>query len=134
MGRPQYAPELNIVGVAAEGSLPEGLRHNNGGVYSGLITAAIEGLANEYPEVRRVLEKNLDPLGRAVRRRPATHVRPLTRGSSRDLPPPTTPAQPAAHLNPLDPAVGRLQQAAVAGGVHRIGQVYRMASSARRCR
>ncbi|MFC9993514.1 lipase family protein [Nocardia sp. NPDC127526] len=65
-----YAPELNIVGVAAGGvaggSLPEGLRHNNGGVYSGLITAAIEGLANEYPEVRRVLEENLDPLGRVM--------------------------------------------------------------------
>lgn len=60
-----YAPELNIVGVAAGGvaggSLPEGLRQNNGGLYSGLITAVVEGLANEYPELQQVLNDNFDP-------------------------------------------------------------------------
>ncbi|MBL1079612.1 lipase [Nocardia sp. 2] len=65
-----YAPELNIVGVAAGGvaggTLPIALRHNSGGVYSGLVTVAIEGLANEYPEMRKVLEDNLDTVGKMV--------------------------------------------------------------------
>ncbi|UFS97094.1 lipase family protein [Nocardia huaxiensis] len=65
-----YAPELNIVGVAAGGvaggTLPIALRHNNGGLYSGLITVAIEGLANEYPEMRKVLEDKLDPVGKMI--------------------------------------------------------------------
>ncbi|MEC3916404.1 lipase family protein [Nocardia sp. CDC160] len=65
-----YAPELNIVGVAvggvAGGTLPLALRHNSGGLYSGLVTVAIEGLANEYPEVRKVLEDNLDTAGKLL--------------------------------------------------------------------
>lgn len=65
-----YAPELNIVGVAAGGvaggGLPESLLHNNGGLYAGLVTVAIEGLANEYPEMRKVLEDNLDPVGKLL--------------------------------------------------------------------
>ncbi|AFT99658.1 lipase family protein [Nocardia brasiliensis] len=62
-----YAPELDIVGVAAGGiaaaDFPAALRHNNNGAYTGLVGVAFAGLSNEYPEFRDVLRRELDPLG-----------------------------------------------------------------------
>ncbi|MGW4247576.1 lipase family protein [Nocardia sp. NPDC004722] len=62
-----YAPELNIVGVAAGGlaaaDYPEALRHNNRGLYTGLIMGVFAGIAGEYPEVRDMLRDNVvDPV------------------------------------------------------------------------
>ncbi|CAM4368034.1 lipase family protein [Nocardia ninae] len=65
-----YAPELNIVGVAAggvaAGDYAEVVRHNNGGVYAGLISAAIVGIATEYPDMQRVMREKVDLLGQFV--------------------------------------------------------------------
>lgn len=65
-----YAPELNIVGSVSGGVAPAGfaavLRHNNSGVYAGLIAAAIVGIATEYPDVQAVLAERVDPLGQFV--------------------------------------------------------------------
>ncbi|MFB8278107.1 lipase family protein [Nocardia colli] len=65
-----YAPELNIVGIAA-GGVAAGdyagvVRHNNGGVYAGLISAAIVGISTEYPEMQRVMRERVDLLGQFV--------------------------------------------------------------------
>ncbi|MFF0489464.1 lipase family protein [Nocardia sp. NPDC004068] len=64
-----YAPELNVVGVA-EGGVPADLGRvldvANGQLTSGLVLAAVMGLAHEYPEFARFMADNLDPLGRAV--------------------------------------------------------------------
>ncbi|KAA8887827.1 lipase [Nocardia colli] len=66
----RYAPELNIVGVAAGGvaaaDFPEALRHNNGGVYTGLLTGVLAGFANEYPEFRELIRDRVDPLGQLL--------------------------------------------------------------------
>ncbi|MEV6555984.1 lipase family protein [Nocardia sp. NPDC051756] len=66
----QYAPELNIVGIAAGGvaaaDFPEALRHNNGGVYTGLLTGVLAGFANEYPEFRQLIRDRVDPLGQLL--------------------------------------------------------------------
>ncbi|MVU77782.1 lipase [Nocardia sp. ET3-3] len=66
-----YAPELNIVGVAAGGlaaaDYPEAMRHNNRGLYSGLIMGVFAGIAGEYPEVRDMLRDNVvDPVAQVL--------------------------------------------------------------------
>ncbi|GAA5101529.1 lipase family protein [Nocardia iowensis] len=65
-----YAPELNIVGVAAGGVAPADyetlVRHNNNGVYAGLVSAAFVGIATEYPEMQRVLRERVDLVGQFV--------------------------------------------------------------------
>lgn len=65
-----YAPELNIVGSASGGVAPgdyaEVVRHNNNGVYAGLISAAFVGLASEYPDMNAVMRERVDPLGKFV--------------------------------------------------------------------
>ncbi|WP_327144193.1 lipase family protein [Nocardia sp. NBC_01327] len=65
-----YAPELNIVGAASGGVAPADfatvVRHNNNGVYAGLISAAFTGIATEYPEMQRVLTERVDLLGQFV--------------------------------------------------------------------
>ncbi|WP_069160697.1 lipase family protein [Nocardia altamirensis] len=65
-----YAPELNIVGSASGGVAPADfaavVRHNNNGVYAGLISAAFVGIATEYPEMQRVLRERVDLLGQFV--------------------------------------------------------------------
>lgn len=65
-----YAPELNIVGVAAGGiaaaDYVAALRHNNNGVYTGLLTGVLAGLANEYPEFRQLIRDRVDPLGQLL--------------------------------------------------------------------
>ncbi len=63
----EYAPELNIVGVAsggiAEADIAFVLRYNNRGLATGLASAVFAGLANEYPDLRRTFRQRLDPLG-----------------------------------------------------------------------
>ncbi|MFJ4658849.1 lipase family protein [Nocardia sp. NPDC088792] len=65
-----YAPELNIVGTASGGTAPTDyaavVRHNNNGVYAGLISAAFVGLATEYPDMAQVLRDRVDLLGQLV--------------------------------------------------------------------
>lgn len=65
-----YAPELNIVG-AAEGGVPadlkQVLKYAQNGATSGLILAAVFGLANEYRDFDRFLDRRLDPAGKALR-------------------------------------------------------------------
>ncbi|MFD6463919.1 lipase family protein, partial [Streptomyces roseolus] len=65
-----YAPELHIVGIAAGGvaaaDFPAALRHNNRGLYTGLLTGVLAGMANEYPELRQVFRENVDPLGQLL--------------------------------------------------------------------
>lgn len=58
---PAYAPELNIVGVAFGGPPTDYKilqRSLNGGIGSGLFTAATSGLAREYPEMRELTNDN----------------------------------------------------------------------------
>ncbi|MBL1076726.1 lipase [Nocardia sp. 2] len=62
-----YAPELNIVGIAAGGvaaaDFPAALRHNNRGLYTGLVMGVFAGVSNEYPEVRELLRNSVvDPV------------------------------------------------------------------------
>lgn len=58
---PAYAPELNIVGVAFGGPPTDYKilqRSLNGGIGSGLFTAATIGLSREYPEMRSLANDN----------------------------------------------------------------------------
>ncbi|APA99641.1 lipase family protein [Nocardia seriolae] len=66
-----YAPELNIVGVAAGGiaaaDYPAELTHNNRGLYSGLVLGVFAGIAGEYPEVRDMLRDSVvDPVAKVL--------------------------------------------------------------------
>ncbi|MBM7280200.1 triacylglycerol lipase [Gordonia rubripertincta] len=65
----QYAPELPIVG-AAEGGVPADIRAMvdlaDRNAASGLILAGIIGVSREYPELDRFLQRNLNPLGKAL--------------------------------------------------------------------
>ncbi|WP_067545617.1 lipase family protein [Nocardia crassostreae] len=66
-----YAPELNIVGVAAGGiaaaDFGHALRHNNRGLYTGLVMGVFAGNANEYPEVREMLRNGIvDPVSQLL--------------------------------------------------------------------
>ncbi|MFW0792155.1 lipase family protein [Gordonia sp. CPCC 205333] len=64
-----YAPELNIVG-AAEGGIPADLKvvlkaaQNN--VTSGLVMGAVLGLSKEYPDFKRFLDRQMNPVGKAL--------------------------------------------------------------------
>ncbi|GAC56338.1 putative lipase [Gordonia hirsuta DSM 44140 = NBRC 16056] len=64
-----YAPELNVVG-AAQGGVPADLRavlnYAQHGATSGLILAAIAGLANEYDDFARFLDRRLNPEGKLL--------------------------------------------------------------------
>ncbi|MFE3546250.1 lipase family protein [Nocardia sp. NPDC059177] len=64
-----YAPELNIVGAAEGGvgaDLGAALRMANNQATSGLVFAAILGLAREYPDFAAYLDQRLDPVGKAL--------------------------------------------------------------------
>ncbi|MFC3965260.1 lipase family protein [Nocardia jiangsuensis] len=64
-----YAPELNIVGAAAGGvpaDLGPVLVNGNRGLWSGMILSAVIGLAREYPDFAALLDRRLDPLGKAL--------------------------------------------------------------------
>ncbi|GGK67404.1 lipase [Nocardia camponoti] len=64
-----YAPELNVVGAAEGGvgaDLGAALTMSNGQATSGLVFAAVLGLAREYPDFATYLHQRLDPLGQAL--------------------------------------------------------------------
>ncbi|MET8775849.1 lipase family protein [Nocardia sp. NPDC004654] len=64
-----YAPELNIVAAAQGGvgaDLGATLNMANNQATSGLVFAAVMGLAREYPDFAAFLDRNIDPLGRAL--------------------------------------------------------------------
>ncbi|MFE6857586.1 lipase family protein [Nocardia sp. NPDC057668] len=65
-----YAPELNVVGTA-EGGVPADfgplLDIGNGQLWSGMIMSAVIGLGREYPEFGALLDRDLDPLGQALK-------------------------------------------------------------------
>ncbi|BDT89408.1 lipase family protein [Nocardia cyriacigeorgica] len=65
-----YAPELNIAATAMGGvgaDLGAALNMSNNQATSGLVFAAVIGLSREYPEFAAFLDRNLDPLGQALR-------------------------------------------------------------------
>lgn len=66
----EYAPDLNIVGAASGGvaaaDFEAVVRHNNNGLYAGLISGAFVGIATEYPDMQRVLRERVDIVGQFV--------------------------------------------------------------------
>ncbi|MEU4314388.1 lipase family protein [Nocardia sp. NPDC024068] len=64
-----YAPELNIVASAMGGvgaDLGAALEMANNQATSGLVFAAVMGLAREYPDFADFLDRNLDPVGKTL--------------------------------------------------------------------
>ncbi|MGW0178978.1 lipase family protein [Nocardia sp. NPDC003345] len=64
-----YAPELNIVASAMGGvgaDLGATLEMSNNQATSGLVFAAVMGLAREYPDFAAFLDRNLDPVGKTL--------------------------------------------------------------------
>ncbi|KAL3475713.1 secretory lipase-domain-containing protein [Aspergillus californicus] len=62
--QPSYAPELHIAGAALGGTVPKILpviEASNEGVFTGLIPAGIQGLANEYPSAVSLIASNIRP-------------------------------------------------------------------------
>ncbi|KAB8233244.1 hypothetical protein ETB97_003193 [Aspergillus alliaceus] len=62
--QPSYAPELKIAGAALGGTVPKidtVIEAVNKGVFVGLVPAGIQGLANEYPDVQKLLADGLKP-------------------------------------------------------------------------
>ncbi|KAI5965874.1 uncharacterized protein KGF55_001238 [Candida pseudojiufengensis] len=58
--QPTYAPELNLVGAALGGLIPNitALIENvDGGPYAGLIVNILNGLSNEYPQFKNAIHK-----------------------------------------------------------------------------
>lgn len=65
-----YAPELNIAATAMGGvgaDLGAALNMSNNQATSGLVFAAVMGISREYPEFAAFLDRNLDPVGQALR-------------------------------------------------------------------
>ncbi|ODV78724.1 LIP-domain-containing protein [Suhomyces tanzawaensis NRRL Y-17324] len=61
---PTYAPDLNIIGAAVGGILiaPKHIaNYTVGGFFAGLIINAINGLGNEYPELKKYAQDNIYP-------------------------------------------------------------------------
>ncbi|RLV94876.1 Lipase 1 [Spathaspora sp. JA1] len=64
--QPSYAPELkeNLVGAALGGfvtNITAVAESVDGNVFAGLIPLALAGIGNEYPEVKKILMKNVAP-------------------------------------------------------------------------
>ncbi|KAL5336620.1 secretory lipase-domain-containing protein [Aspergillus crustosus] len=62
--QPTYAPELKLAGAALGGTVPKILpviEHSNKGIFTGLIPAGIQGLANEYPSAQGLIRDNIRP-------------------------------------------------------------------------
>lgn len=62
--QPTYAPELEIAGAALGGTVPQILPviyAVNEGLFTGLIPAGIQGLANEYPSAVQLINQSLLP-------------------------------------------------------------------------
>ncbi|MEV0250133.1 lipase family protein [Nocardia sp. NPDC050712] len=64
-----YAPDLNIVASASGGNGPDlgaALEMANGQATAALVLAAVIGLTREYPYFAEYIDRNIDPLGRAL--------------------------------------------------------------------
>ncbi|MEV6274410.1 lipase family protein [Nocardia sp. NPDC051832] len=64
-----YAPELNVVASATGGNGPDlgaALNMANNQATAGLVLAAVIGLTREYPYFAEYIDRNIDPLGRAL--------------------------------------------------------------------
>ncbi|KAL4780412.1 lipase [Aspergillus varians] len=62
--QPSYAPELNIAGAALGGTVPKILpviEASNKGLFTGLLPAGVQGLANEYPTAQQLIRENIRP-------------------------------------------------------------------------
>lgn len=62
--QPSYAPELEIAGAALGGTVPKILpviNATNEGIFTGLIPAGIQGLANEYPDAQKLIRQGIRP-------------------------------------------------------------------------
>ncbi|KAL4971045.1 putative secretory lipase [Aspergillus stella-maris] len=62
--QPEYAPELSIAGAALGGTVPEILpvvEATNKGLFTGLLPAGIQGLANEYPSAVQLIREGILP-------------------------------------------------------------------------
>ncbi|KAI9927183.1 hypothetical protein ASPWEDRAFT_55432 [Aspergillus wentii DTO 134E9] len=62
--QPSYAPELDIAGAALGGTVPRILpviEAANKSPFAGLIPSGIQGLANEYPVIQKLIEENIVP-------------------------------------------------------------------------
>ncbi|KAL4983925.1 secretory lipase-domain-containing protein [Aspergillus falconensis] len=62
--QPSYAPELKIAGAALGGTVPQILpviKASNKGIFTGLIPAGIQGLANEYPAAQQLIREAILP-------------------------------------------------------------------------
>lgn len=65
--QPSYAPELEISGAALGGTVPNILSVidvTNKGLFAGLIPSGVQGLANEYPELKDLVDKSLTDDGK----------------------------------------------------------------------
>ncbi|GGF35909.1 lipase [Williamsia phyllosphaerae] len=64
-----YAPELNVVGVA-EGGVPADLgalvNLGSGNLGAGLVMAGVIGVSREYPQLAGILQRRVNPLGKAL--------------------------------------------------------------------
>lgn len=61
---PTYAPELRLVGAAVGGSVPKVstvIKTINKGPLAGFIPAGVMGLASQYPELGKIVERHLLP-------------------------------------------------------------------------
>lgn len=62
--KPDYAPELNIVGAAVGGLAPDIMsvvNTCNKGPYAGIIPGGIQGLANMFPDLQTLVDAHLKP-------------------------------------------------------------------------
>lgn len=60
--QPIYAPELKIAGAALGGTVPKippAIEAINQGAFTGLIPAGVQGLANEYPSIAKLIKENI---------------------------------------------------------------------------
>lgn len=67
--QPDYAPELDISGAALGGtvpSIPPVINATNKGLFSGLLPAGIQGLANEYPDIAHLVDISIYPEKKAA--------------------------------------------------------------------
>ena len=67
--QPQYAPELDLSGVAVGGfvvNLTATVLLTNGGLTAGFIPTGILGLASQYPELQAVLDSQLQPQNETI--------------------------------------------------------------------
>ncbi|KAB8068480.1 secretory lipase-domain-containing protein [Aspergillus leporis] len=61
---PTYAPELKMVGAALGGTVPKILpviEAVNKGPFVGLVPSGVQGLANEYPEIEKLIQDGVKP-------------------------------------------------------------------------